>query len=138
MKTFLTTDKKHIVNRVSRWITVKTNYNVNKRNSLYEFSTDENGYTPGSDNYNPENGTYLNYFKFNGRTYALEQFITLGSACCPGEPYNFIDTNGKNTFVHAVDFSGDLYNPYYIELDEFGERVRVYEVSLNKYNYSTI
>ena len=28
----------------------------------------------------------------------------------------------------AVDFYGDLYNPLYIELEEGGERVRVYEV----------
>jgi hypothetical protein len=128
MKTFITTDNKHEITRISRWITVKTNYNVNKRNSLYEFSTDENGYTPDQSNYSPENGTYLDYFKFNGRTYALNQFIALGSVWCAGQPYEFIDTDGKSTFVSAVDFYGDLYSPYYIELDEYGEKVRVYEV----------
>lgn len=128
MKTFITTDNKHEITRISRWITVKTNYNVNKRNSLYEFSTDENGYTPDQTNYSPENGTYLDYFRFNGKTYATSQFVALGSVWCGGQPYEFTDTDGKNTFVHAVDFYGDLYNPLYIELSEYGDAVRVYSV----------
>ena len=128
MKQFRTVDGKNTVTRLSRWIQVKQNYNVNKRNSLYEFSTDENGYKPGQSGYNPANGTYLDYFRFNGRNYATEQFIGLGSVWCSGAPYQFIDTDGKSTFICAVDFYGDLYEPLYIELDECGERVRVYKV----------
>ena len=129
MKQFKTVDGKNTVTRLSRWIQIKQNYNVNKRNSLYEFSTDENGYKPGDSEYNPANGTYLDYFRFNGRNYAIEQFITLGSVWCSGSPYEFTDTDGKSTFIHAVDFYGDLYNPLYIEVDECGERVRVYKVN---------
>lgn len=130
MKAFYTKDGKNIVNRLSRWITVKHAYNVNRRNSLFEFSTDENGYTPSQENYNPENGTFLDYFSFGGRNYAINQFISLGSVCCGGSPYEFTDTDGKSTFIHAVDFYGDIYNPLYIELDEYGERVRVYSVDV--------
>ena len=130
MKAFYTKDGKNIVNRLSRWITIKQAYNVNRRNSLFDFSTDENGYTPSQENYNPENGTFLDYFVFKGRKYAIEQFISLGSVWCGGSPYEFTDTDGKSTFVHAVDFYGDLYNPLYIELDEYGERVRVYTVDV--------
>ena len=129
MKQFKTVDGKNTVTRLSRWIQIKQNYNVNKRNSLYEFSTDENGYKPGDSEYNPANGTYLDYFRFNGRNYAIEQFIALGSVWCGGVPYEFTDTDGKSTFIHAVDYYGDLYNPLYIELDECGERVRVYKVN---------
>ena len=114
MKQFRTVDGKNTVTRLSRWIQVKQNYNVNKRNSLYEFS--------------PANGTHLDYFRFNGRNYAIEQFIGLGSVWCGGAPYEFTDTDGKSTFIRAVDFYGDLYRPLYIELDEYGERVRVYKV----------
>ena len=129
MKQFKTVDGKNTVTRLSRWIQIKQNYNVNKRNSLYEFSTDENGYKPGDSEYNPANGTYLDYFRFNGRNYAIEQFIALGSVWCSGSPYEFTDTDGKSTFIHAVDYYGDLYNPLYIEVDECGERVRVYKVN---------
>ena len=128
MKEFKTVDGKNTVTRLSRWIQIKQNYNVNKRNSLYEFSADENGYKPGQSEYNPANGTYLDYFRFNGRNYAIEQFITLGSAWIGGAPYEFTDTDGKSTFIHAVDYYGDLYNPLYIELDAYGDRVRVYKV----------
>ena len=128
MKHFTTIDGEHTVTRLSRWITIKTNYNVNKRNSLYEHSTDENGYHPYQDEYNPAGGTYLDYFKFGGRTYAIEQFISLGSIWISGKPHKFIDTDGTISSVHAVDFDGDLYDPLYIELDEYGERVRVYQV----------
>ena len=40
MKTFYTKDGKNIVNRLSRWITIKQAYNVNRSNSLFDFSTD--------------------------------------------------------------------------------------------------
>ena len=130
MKTFLDKSGKYKIVRCSRWITIKQAYNVNRRNSLFDFSTDENGYKPGQDQYNPANGTFLDYFRFNGRKYAIEQFIALGSVWCGGAPYEFTDTDGKSTFVHAVDFYGDLYNPLYIELDEYGERVRVYTVDV--------
>ena len=128
MKQFRTVDGKNTVTRLSRWIQIKQNYNVSKRNSLYELSTDENGYKPGQSEYNPVNGTYLDYFRFNGRNYAIEQFITLGSVWCGGAPYKFTDADGKSSFVCAVDFYGDLYKPLYIELDACGERVRVYKV----------
>ena len=128
MKQFITTDGEHTVTRLSRWITIRTNYNANKRNSLYHYVTDENGYRTHQDGYDPTGGTYLDYFKFGGRTYAIEQFISLGSIWISGRPYHFIDTDGTPASVIAVDFDGDLYDPLYIEVDEYGERVRVYQV----------
>ena len=125
---FVTVDGKNTVTRHSRWITIQRKYRVNKNNGLYEFSMDGNGNKPSSGRYDPSTGTYLDYFRFNGRNYAIEQFVALGSVWCGGEPYQFIDTDGKTTFVTAVDFSGDIYNPLYIELDEYGEKVRVYSV----------
>ena len=128
MKQFTTIDGKNTVTRLSRWITIRTNYNANKANSLYDYSTDENGYRPHQDGYNPAGGTYLDYFRFGGRTYAIEQFISLGSMWIGEQPYRFTDTDGTISSVHAVDFDGDLYDPLYIEVDEYGERVRVYQV----------
>lgn len=128
MKKFTTIDGRDELTRLSRWITIRHNYNVNKNNSLYDFSTDESGYHPYQDDYNPANGTYLDYFYFNGRTYAIGQFVIIGSMACAGEPYRFKDTDGSITTVGAVDFYGCLYDPLYLEVDEYGERVRVYEL----------
>ena len=128
MKQFTTTDGKHTLTRLSRWITINTNYNVSERNSLYDYSTDENGYHPQQDGYDPTSGTYLDYFRYGGRTYAIEQFVRLGSMWIGGQPYRFIDTDGTPRAVAAFDIDGNLYDPLYIELDEYGERVRVYSV----------
>lgn len=127
----ITTDDKYVVTRCSRWIKIQRNDNVNKNNLLYDFSMDGYGYHPHEKEYNKESGTFLDYFRFNGRKYAIDQFVTLGSVACADKPYQFIDTNGKTTFVSAVDFYGDLYDPLYIELDEYGEHVRVYTVERN-------
>ena len=128
MKQFTTIDGENTVTRLSRWITIRTNYNANKANSLYHYVTDENGYRTHQDEYDPAGGTYLDYFRFGGRTYAINQFVALGSLWIGGRPYHFIDTDGEISSVHAVDFDGCLYDPLYIELDEYGERVRVYQV----------
>ena len=128
MKQFTTIDGTHTVTRLSRWITIQTNYNANKANSLYNYVTDGSGYRPYHDEYDPAGGTYLDYFRFGGRTYAINQFVALGSLWIGGRPYHFIDTDGTPASVAAVDFDGDLYDPLYIELDEYGERVRVYQV----------
>lgn len=128
MRQFVTIDGEHTITRLSRWITIRTNYNTSKQNSLYDYVTDENGYRPHQDGHNPAGGTYLDYFKFGGRTYAIEQFISLGSVWISGTPYQFVDTDGEISSVHAVDLDGCLYNPLYIEVDDYGERVRVYQV----------
>ena len=132
MKKFTSTDGNHEIIRVSRWITIKQAYNVSKRNRLYEFCTDENGYKPNETNFNPENGTFLDYFRFGGRNYAIEQFITIGSVVCLGVPYEFVDTDGKTHYISAVDFWGNLYDPYYLELDNNGECVRIYEIKIKR------
>ena len=128
MKQFITLDGKHTVTRLSRWVTIQHNYNVSKRNSLYDYSTDGSGYHPHEDRYDPTDGTYLDYFRYGGRTYAIEQFVSLGSMWIGGQPYQFIDTDGSVSCVAAFDIDGCLYDPLYIEIDEYGERVRVYSV----------
>lgn len=123
-KKIVCTDGK-IIYRVSRWIKRKTNYNVNKRNSLYYYATDENGYKEGQEKFNPKNGLYLDFFRWNGRNYAIEQFFRLGSMFCPLE-YSWEDKEGKLNFLSGYD-SENYYNPILIELDDSGEYVRVYE-----------
>ena len=116
----------HIFRRVSKWIKVKHNYNPCSRNALWDYVTDENGYKPYQDAFNPENGLYLDYFRFNGRNYALDQFLALGNPFYTAVTYSYEDENGKTAFLSGVD-SEDIYQPIYIEMDSYGEYVRVYK-----------
>lgn len=114
--------------RVSRWITVNIGERITKRNNLYEFSTDENGYNPSSDRFDPKNGVYIDYFKHDGKKYSLSQFVALGSVWCGGVPYMYEDDNGELGIIGAVDFYGDLYTPLYAELSECCEQIRLYRM----------
>ena len=116
----------HNFKRVSRWIAVKHNYTPNKRNSLWDYVTDENGYKPYQDNFTPENGLYLDYFRFNGRNYAVEQFLCLGNPFWNPVTYCYEDSSGKVHYLFGVDMD-NYYNPIYVEFDEYCENVRVYE-----------
>lgn len=113
--------------RVSRWIKVKQNYNPCPRNGLWDFVNDENGYKPYQEQFNPANGLHLDYFRHNGRNYAIEQFYSLGNPFYMPVTYQYRDENEKDCFLSGVDMYGDLYHPIYIEMDDCGEYVRVYE-----------
>jgi hypothetical protein len=105
---------------------VKQNYTPNKTNSLWDYVMDENGYKPYQDNFNPENGLFLDYFVWNGRTYALDQFLRFDSiADIIGHSTGYIE-NGEKHFLAGYD-SHEIFNPVLIELDEYCEHVRIYE-----------
>lgn len=111
--------------RESRWIKIREEYNVTKRHSLYDYCTDENGNRPYQQSFNPENGTYLYYFVWQGRKYALDQFIRIGSiADAIGHHIGYYE-NGNKYYLAGYD-ENNLYSPAYIELDEYCEHVRIY------------
>ena len=111
--------------RVSRWITVKQNYTPRKNNSLWDYVTDENGRGPYSDKFDPAGGLFLDYFTFNGRNYAINQFLTLGNPLHMPFTLAYENESGALCYLSGVD--GDNYfDPLYIECDECMERVRVY------------
>ena len=114
--------------RVSRWIELKHNYNPNKRNSLWDYVEDENGYHPYNDKFNPANGLYLDYFKFRGKPYSLEQFYCIGSAFLGGEPHMYYDEYGKLCVIGTLYMDGPIFGPaLYGEWSECCEYVRLYE-----------
>lgn len=117
MKEFRTKNNT-LIQRVSRWIRIKQAYDITKRHSLYYYRRDENGYGEYSDEFNPNNGTFLDYFTFNGRKYAIEQFLRLDY------PIMF-EENGKLQFLSGYD-SENYYNPLLIEIDDSGEYIRCY------------
>ena len=117
---------KAVFNRVSRWITVKHNYNPKKNNSLWEYVTDGYGYHPYNDNFQKEDkDLFLEWFSWNGNKYAINQFYSLNSLWV-NESYSFTE-NGEKHYLTGVDMYGDLYKPIYIECDTYGEKIRVYE-----------
>ena len=64
-----TLDNRYKLKRISRWISIRQNYNPNKNNSLWDYVSDENGYKHYQDNFNAENGLYLDFFVFAGKLY---------------------------------------------------------------------
>ena len=112
--------------RVSRWITVRQNYNPTKRNSLWDYVMDESGYKSYQDGFNPVNGLFLDYFRFGGRTYAVEGFLACGNPFWNPVMYSFTDTDGKTHYLSGVEID-DCCNPLYVEFDEYCTAVRVYE-----------
>lgn len=111
--------------RVSRWIKVKTNYSPCKRNPLWDYVQDGNGYKSYQEDFDPESGLFLDYFTFNGKNYALEQFMLLGNPFFTAVSYEY-EEDGKLCFLSGVD-GEDYFKPIYIEMDEYVEHVRVYE-----------
>lgn len=111
--------------RVSRWISIRPWINPTIRCQLWKYITDGNGEHPLSDKFDPKTGIYLDYFTFNGRNYALSQFVRFGTAWQPGQ-LAYIE-NGEKHYLHGVD-TGDIYNPICIEVDDYAEKVRVYRM----------
>ena len=109
--------------RVSRWLKVRQNYNPNKKNSLWEYVMDESGYRPHNKKFNPKNGLYLDYFRFNGRNFAVEQFLALGNPFYTALNLSY-EEKGKTFYLCGME-ENDLCHPIFIEMRD--EMVRVYE-----------
>lgn len=122
--------ERETITRVSRWISIKQNYNANKRNSLHYYISDGYGNKIDSPDFNRADGTFLDYFTFKSRNYAIEQFYRLDSMYIGSE--NRIIKDGRETInICAVDVE-NYYNPLYLEIDESGERVRLYTIDSEK------
>ena len=125
MKKIQTSDGRTIV-RLSRWIKVHTNYAPSKRNALWDYVRDGYGYGPYSDKFDPGQGLFLDYFRWNGRNWAIEQFYSTSGTIGFLAPMMFENEDGKTSFIAGYD-SQNCFNPILIEVDDCGEYVRVYE-----------
>ena len=115
----------HVLNRVSRWIPIRHNYRPNRRNRLWYYVTDGNGRRETQEGFDPSSGLYLDYFVWNGRTWAIGQFNSVyGTMGIP--PIFFENEDGKTSYISGYD-SENYWNPIMIELDDCCENVRVYE-----------
>lgn len=97
--------------KVSSWLKVYRNYNVSERNRLYDYASTENG------------GKRLDYFRYNGNTYAINQFWERFNEW----DYNpYADLNNYPEFI--VGWQGDEFiHPLLLEIDETGEKVRLWK-----------
>ena len=111
-KVIKTTEGKEI-KRLSRWIKIKQAYNITEKHSLYYYVEKIE-----------ENENVLDYFVFNGRKYALNQFLRFNT------PWTVTSMQwyekDKLHFMSGYD-SENYYRPLLIEMDEYGEYIRVYE-----------
>ena len=127
MKEIVTKDGRKL-RRISRWIKIQQNYNPSKRNALWDYVTDGYGYHPYQDKFDPKDGLFLDFFKFRGHTFALEQFYALGSAWVGMAPHMYDDVDGKLGVIGALYMDGPIFGPaMYGEFDECCEHVRLYE-----------
>lgn len=122
MKKIVTTDGQTIL-RVSRWISIRHAYDASKRHSLAYYITDGYGRRSNDPKYDPSAGTYLDYFVWGGKKWALDQFLRCGSMFCPTEIR--WEENGEIRCIAGID-AENYINPIMIELDECCEHVRVY------------
>ena len=125
MKKISTTDGRTRIRR-SRWILVRHNDHPNRRNSLWDYVTDGNGNRSCSPRFDPSSGLYLDYFVWNGRKWAIEQFYSASGTMGFLAPMMFENEDGKLSYIAGYD-SENYWNPILIELDDGCEYVRVYE-----------
>lgn len=122
MSLIKTTDGKTL-KRVSRWIHIQTNYKPNKRNALWDYARDGNGNGPSSKKFDKDSAV-IDFFFWNGRTWAIEQFYSL-SGPFGGSPMFFENEDGKMSYIAGYD-SENYFNPILIEMSDSCEWVRVY------------
>lgn len=108
MLTYTTTDGRQ-VRPLSRWITIQC-ATVTARHSLAQYAE--------------EDGT-LWFFRWQGRRYALGQFIRYGCPWGPPVPPMWEEADGLH---HMAGLDAEDYrNPIQIELSECCEAVRVWQ-----------
>ena len=114
--------------RISRWITVRHDYNPTKRSPLWDYVCDADGYHPYSKQFNPSEGLYLDWFEHKKKKYAVDQFYVIGSAWVGGVPLMYDDADGKTCVIGSMYMDGPLFGPtLYGEWDDCCEHVRLYE-----------
>lgn len=114
------------IERVSKWIKIRY-LPISKRHRLWDYATDSNGYHPYQEKFNPGDDVFLDCFTFNGKQYALEQFLSTSSAWSGAwNPY-YSSNNVDDSVILSGYEAEEYFHPLLLELDECGEYVRVYK-----------
>lgn len=124
MKKIVANDGRVLLRR-SRWIPILHNRRPSRRNRLWPYVTDGNGYREWQAGFDPSSGLNLDFFIWNNRNWAVEQFNSV-NGIMGMSPIFFENEDGKTSFIAGYD-SENYWNPILIELDDYRECVRVYE-----------
>lgn len=113
----------------SRWLKVRRDWfeKPNPRHGLYDYMVDMDGLALYDERCDLSAGVEVEYFKYHGMRFPLSRFYALRCAVISTAPYEIVEDDGSSSFISCVDMDGDIFNPLYLELDEWGEGVRVYE-----------
>lgn len=101
--------------RVSRWVTIKTDYNITERHSLSCYAEDCG-----------DGEKCVDYIIHKGRKIATGSMYRLGTMFISEPVHEFIE-NKETHFISCVDMDSNIYDPFYIEVDDWGEKVRLYK-----------
>ena len=101
-----------VIKPCSRWITVNSKV-VTKRHSL-ECYCDDFG----------DGELWLDYFRYNNREWAINQFIVFCSPWCGVRP-NYIDSKGNAVGVSAYDGT-NYYKPLLLEVNDDCSKIRLW------------
>lgn len=101
--------------RVSRWISRKTDYNITEKHGLYCYGE-----------VCEDSTICVDYIVHKGYRIACAAMYGLESMFISDHNHEFIENKEKH-FISTVDMDGDIYDPYYIECDEWGEKFRLYK-----------
>lgn len=99
-----------IFERVSRGISLRTDYDITPRHELYD--------------HREETGD-VSYIKYKALRIPTDSMIALGSAWDAETPHVFIE-NGFRRIISASDWYNYSYNGYYIEYREDTEKFYLY------------
>ena len=110
------------IKRVSRWIKLRTAYDVTEKHSLYDYCHSTlNGLSPMQDGFDNSMGNYLDYFVFNKRKYALDSFVNRFGMMG-------FDVECKDVPEYITGYEVDTYyKPLMCELSPDGEFIRLYQ-----------
>lgn len=101
--------------RVSGWVEIDFSHRVRSDSKLFCYAEEKEG-----------DYGYVSGFTYKRRFYATASFYSLGCMYL-NEPFPTWVENGEKHAITNVDMDGDLYDPYYLELDADCEKVRLYK-----------
>lgn len=103
--------------RVSRWIAIDCKY-ITSRHSLWDYADKSS---------EDEKEAPVLCFRYNNRLYAIGQFVRFDFPFRTDMTGHEFKENGETHTLCAYDAMRGLFNPLILEIDSYGEHVRLYE-----------
>lgn len=109
-----------VLERLSDWLDIKTDCDIPTTHPLWDYATDDYGRHPYEKEFDGSGTTYLDYFNFEDKEFAINQFLLRHSLVCG------FDLECKRYPSYIMGYNAEeLYNPLLIEFDEY-DKCRLY------------